>query len=92
MIQWIKNLFKKKPKYESTHTLFTELPLHIQQMSRLYPDPSIGTIIGNKADGEIRLFSIENNKLRVGQALFLKNDKEVWVHLGCNYFKNTLKL
>lgn len=90
MIQWIKNLFAKKPAYESTHTLFTELPYHVQQVSRLYP--TIDTLIGNKADGEIRLFSIENNKLRVGQALLLRKDKEVWIHLGYNYFKNTVKL
>ena len=90
MIQWIKNLFTRKPKYESIHTLFTELPYHVQQISRLYP--IIDTLIGNKADGEIRLFSIEDNKLRVGQALLLRKDKEVWIHLGYNYFKNTVKL
>lgn len=90
MFNFIKNILKKNPKYESTHTLFTEIPYHVQQVSRLYP--TIDTLIGNKADGEIRLFSIENNKLRVGQALLLRKDKEVWIHLGYNYFKNTVKL
>lgn len=90
MLQWLKKMFTSKPKYESVHTLYTELPYHIQQVSRLYP--VIDTLIGNKADGEIRLFTIENNTLRVGQGLVLRKDKDVWVHLGNNYFKNTVKL
>lgn len=90
MIQWFKKLFEVKPKYESVHTLYTELPYHIQKVSELYP--ICDTLVGNKADGEIRLFSIEDNKLRVGQALLLRKDKEVWIHLGYNYFKNIVKI
>lgn len=91
-MKFLKKLFTfrpNRPKYKSVTTLFTELPYHVQMTSRLYP--VIETLIGNKADGEIRKFEIPGNELRVGQALLLRNDREVWIHLGHDYFKNIVK-
>ena len=85
---FVKRVFKKKIK--TCTVCYTELPYDVQQVGKLYP--VIKTLMGNKADGTIQKFILEDNKLRVGQALFQNNNKEIWIHLGHDYFKNTVKL
>jgi len=87
MLSFIRKLFGKKDAkaYEDFY-----VPNNIEQIGKLYP--VIETLANNKASGEIKRFMLENNKLRVGQAMFRNNDNEVWIHLGKDYFKNTIKV
>lgn len=65
-------------------------PYHIAEIAKLYP--VIHTLVKNKSKGEISKFVLEQNALRVGQALILNHDREIWIHLGNDYFKNIVKL
>lgn len=92
MINILRKIWKKviTNKDEVYISVFTNVPFHLEQVAKMYP--VIHTVIGNKSTGEIKLFLLENNKLRVGQALILNADREVWVHIGNDYFKNIMKL
>ena len=65
------------------------VPDDILEMGLLYP--VLHLLVGNNSTGEIKLFDKHDNK-RIGQALLLNRDKEVWVYLGNGYFKNIVKL
>lgn len=77
--------FRRKPK--TVETIF--VPTEILEMSWMYP--VLRDLIGNKANGEIRKFNNDREK-KIGQGLILNGEKEVWVYLGQNYFKNIVKL
>lgn len=85
MFKFLQRFRKPKPQ-----VCEGEIPCHIQAVARLYP--VLETLVGNKAKGEVKRFELTDNKLRVGQALFKKNNTEIWIHLGNDYFKNTVTL
>lgn len=92
MINYLRKIVKRliaKPN-EVYIAVDTNVPFHIEQVGKMYP--VIHTVVGNKSVGQIKLFLLENNKLRVGQALILNSDREVWIHIGNDYFKNIMKL
>jgi hypothetical protein len=87
MFSFFKHFIRQKPKVK---LISAEIPADIKAMGDLYP--VIHTVVENLSTGEIKQLSIGENKLRIGQAMVINRDKEVWVHLGNDYFKNIVKL
>jgi len=88
MLSFLKKLLgiKQDPK----PSLDFHIPYHIEELAKLYP--VVHTVPYNKSTGEIKHFSLSYNPCRVGQALILNHDREIWIHLGKDYFKNIVKL
>ena len=91
MLKVIRDFLNKfrTPKFDRCE-ICENPPLHIAEVAKMYP--TIHTLHRNKSKGEVCKFFVEQNNLRVGQALILRNDNEVWIHLGQDYFKNIVKL